>query len=467
MYITHKLLNFKYNNSPYDRIITALEELVAKFKHYGAEIYLVGGCVRDALLGRPCHDFDLATNLTPEEMMEMLRKEDLDGSWQIVSPGKNFGTLIFIKSKDVMIDEGEGKTLRPSYIASFEVTTFRAESDYEDHRKPNNIRFSKSLEEDLSRRDLTINSFAYDLFESDLYMLDISYLDDVYNRIIRTVGNPSERFKEDALRMLRVFRFACQLNGKIDPATYEGIKENAKYLSEISTERIRDELNKIILSNAPEKIMLMRDSKLNIEGLKNLLAISDIHQINLLMLLGDHDPAERWAAFFYGLRLYVDPTSELSAINSTYIEYKEKVKSWMIKMKFDSSSIDKVQRILTYCDFAIREDLTKKDIKRILGEHYEDWFMTAACIATLAMEFQNLPGSDRYRWIKDIEKQVSENKEPIALEDLEINGLDLLEIGLYGKQIGEALDNCLDFVLDHPEANTKPILLKYIQQVYN
>lgn len=433
MFTSHILLNFKYSNSPYDRTIVALEELASKFKHYGAEIYLVGGCVRDALLGRPCHDFDLTTNLTPEEMMEMFRKEDSNQSWQIASPGKNFGTLIFIKLNDVMIDEGEGKLLRPSYVASFEVTTFRAEGGYENRRKPNNIRFSKSLEEDLSRRDLTINSFAYDLFNSDLYMLDRSYLDDMHKRIIRAVGNPSERFKEDALRMLRAFRFACQLDGKIDPATCEGIKENAKYLSEISTERIRAELNKIIMSDAPEKITLMRDSNLDIEGLKNLLRIPDLNKITRLMSLEDLDLSGKWAAFFYGLRLNVDPTSELSSASSTYGEYKEKIKSWMIKMKFDNSSIDKVQRILTYCDFVAGEDLAKKDVKRMLGEHHEDWFVSAARIAASAMEFQNLPGADRCRWIMDIRKQVLENHEPVSLNDLAVNGLDLLEIGLYGK----------------------------------
>lgn len=289
MYISHRPLNFSCGHSAQDETMGALRELIAKFKHYGAEIYLVGGCVRDALLGRPCRDFDLTTNLTPDEMLEMLEKEDPEGLWKIASPGKNFGTLVFFRSKAAKAGD-RGKS---GCAVSFEVTTFRAESGYEDHRKPSDVRFSESLEEDLRRRDLTINSFAYDLPESNLYMLDRSYLDDLSNRIVRAVGDPSERFEEDALRMLRAFRFACQLNGDIDPATYKGIKENAGYLSKISTERIRDELNKIVMSPAPEKIMLMKDSGLAIEGLGNLWKASNARQIASLMSLVGSDLAKR------------------------------------------------------------------------------------------------------------------------------------------------------------------------------
>lgn len=463
MYVSHRPLNFSCNGSAQNETMRALMELIAKFKHYGAEIYLVGGCVRDALLGKPCHDFDLTTNLTSEEMLKMLEKEDPTGLLEIVSPGKNFGTLVFVQSKDIKARDCE----KSGCAASFEVTTFRAESGYEDHRKPSNVRFSKSLEEDLRRRDLTINSFAYDLLESDLYMLDRSYLDDLHTRTIRAVGDPSERFKEDALRMLRAFRFACQLNGDIEPATYEGIKENAEYLSKISAERIRDELNKIVMSPAPEKIVLMKDSGLCIEGLDDLWKASNVHQIASLMSLAGSDLAKRWAAFFYGLRLNLNPASELSSANTAYDEYKKRVKLWMINMKFDNRGVDQIQRILTYCDRMADDRISKKAVKRMLGERHEDEFMTAARIAASAMDFQSLPGAHRYGWIMEIARQAAENREPTALGDLAVNGLDMLQIGLVGKQIREALDNCLDLVLEHPEANTKQFLLKHVQQRCN
>ena len=467
MYISHRPLDFSCCHSARDETMRALRELIAKFKHYGAEIYLVGGCVRDALLGKPCHDFDLTTNLTPDEMLEMLEKEDPEGLWKTASPGKNFGTLVFVRSKGAMTGNSGEESRKPGCSVGFEVTTFRAESGYEDHRKPSNVRFSESLEEDLKRRDFTINSFAYDLPESNLYTLDRSYLGDLHNRIVRAVGDPSERFEEDALRMLRAFRFACQLNGDIDPATYKGIKENAGYLSKISTERIRDELNKIVMSPAPEKIMLMKDSGLAIEGLGNLWKASNAHQIASLMSLAGSDSAKRWAAFFYGLRLNVNPASELGSANIAYDEYEKRVRLWMINMKFDNRGVDQVQRILAYCDRMAGDGISKKAIKRMLGERHDDEFVTAARIAASAMEFQNLPGAHRYGWIMEIARQAAENREPVALGDLAVNGLDMLQIGLVGKQIGEALDNCLDLVLERPEANTKPFLLKHVRQRRN
>lgn len=139
----------------------------------------------------------------------------------------------------------------------------------------------------------------------------------------------------------------------------------------------------------------------------------------------------------------------------------------MINMKFDNRGVDRIQRILTYCDRMADDDISKKAVKRMLGERHEDEFMTAARIAASAMEFQNLPGAHRYGWIMEIARQAVENREPVALGDLAVNGLDMLQIGLVGKQIGEALDNCLDLVLERPEANTKPFLLKHIQQRRN
>ena len=230
MYKINRFLEIKDKHA--DDAITWLSFYINKID--GAEIYLVGGCVRDLLLGRTPKDYDLCTNLSPEEVKKALSKGNR--RYHFIDTGLKHGTITI---HDTIFN------------VFFECTTYRTDGKYSDGRHPDEVKFTPSLEEDLKRRDFTINSFAYDKKHKVLIMLDRSYLNDLEYGIIRTVGSPVNRFTEDALRMLRAFRFAAQLGFVINTETYEGIKECAPLMNRISKERIRDELTKILLSDNP------------------------------------------------------------------------------------------------------------------------------------------------------------------------------------------------------------------------
>lgn len=209
------------------------KKLINILNSNGYEAFLCGGAVRDSILGRPIHDYDITTSATPDEMVEVFKGE------RIIETGLQHGTIT------VMID-GTG----------YEITTFRRDSDYTDHRHPNNVEFTSNLIEDLSRRDFTMNAIAYN---PDVGMVDPFHgIKDIENRVIRCVGNPEDRFREDALRILRAIRFACQLNFSIDPAIgwivgYTDIKKTLEY---VSAERIQSELLKMVVCDSfPNRLL--------------------------------------------------------------------------------------------------------------------------------------------------------------------------------------------------------------------
>ena len=215
----------------------SLAELFNVFKIHNKELYLVGGCVRDLLLNKCPKDYDLCTSATPEDFKKILNKS-------------------IYKTYDSGIKHGTITVVDTCYNQTYEITTYRIDGKYTDGRHPDNVEFTTSLEEDLKRRDFTINSFAYDYLNKELLMLDESFLNDLEFGIIRAVGDPVKRYEEDALRMLRAIRFAAQLNFTIQRDTYSAIKKVAPKLSAVSKERIRDELTKILLSNKPDLLKL-------------------------------------------------------------------------------------------------------------------------------------------------------------------------------------------------------------------
>ena len=221
-----------------NRLYRSLFRLFEAFWVYNKkELYLVGGVVRDLLLGREPKDYDLTTSASIEEIREICAKLNL----KTFDSGVKHGTL-------TIIDD--------FYKISYECTVYRKDGKYTDGRHPDEVTFTPSLEEDLKRRDFTINSFAYNLLTKELVMLDEAYLKDLELGIIRTVGNPIDRFGEDALRMLRALRFSAQLNFTIQRDTFAAIKELAPKIALISKERIRDELTKILLSDNPQVLEL-------------------------------------------------------------------------------------------------------------------------------------------------------------------------------------------------------------------
>lgn len=254
------------------------EPVLAQIEAAGFEAYFVGGCVRDTILGQPLHDIDIATSAYPSEIKAIFSRT--------VDTGIEHGTVM-------ILDHGKG----------YETTTFRTETGYQDFRRPDEVTFVRSLAEDLQRRDFTINALALKRTGEVIDLFD--GLHDLTNRLIRAVGNPDERFHEDALRMMRAVRFASQLDFEIDPETIQGITDNAHLLSKIAVERIQVELEKLFVDTNPTKgLQVMMETDLyeytptladQSMTLKNLLALDNWHLTSpvsvwaTLMFAGGHD----------------------------------------------------------------------------------------------------------------------------------------------------------------------------------
>ena len=209
--------------------------ILAKLETEGYEAYAVGGCVRDSILGRKPGDWDITTSARPESIKALFRRT--------VDTGIEHGTVTVLMGS-----------------RSYEVTTYRIDGEYADLRHPKEVLFTASLEEDLKRRDFTINAMAYNESTGLVDLFD--GMSDLNNRVIRAVGKPEERFGEDALRILRAFRFSAQLDFEVEEKTREAAKKLAANLSMISAERIREELTKLLVSDHPEKIEELYDNKI-------------------------------------------------------------------------------------------------------------------------------------------------------------------------------------------------------------
>ncbi len=286
-----------------------VQYILEKFNSNGFEAFIVGGCVRDSLLNKKPQDYDITTNAFPEKIEELFDKT--------IPTGIKHGTVT------VLIDKNP-----------YEVTTYRVDGEYLNNRKPKDVKFVSNIEEDLSRRDFTINAMAYSPY---LGFKDcFNGKEDLKNKLIRCVGDPDKRFSEDALRMLRAIRFSCQLNFKIEKLTAESIRKNFKLIKNISMERIQSEFTKIILSNDPDKgLMLLRKlgfSDFLIEEFKSLKLINcydvydDIHDTYGLINSLPKKLHVRLAGLFYKV---------FNSENAV-----EKCRTILKKLKYDNNTIN-------------------------------------------------------------------------------------------------------------------------------
>lgn len=423
-----------------------------KLKENGHESYLVGGCVRDLYLNKTPKDFDLTTKATPEEVMSIFD--------HTIPTGIQHGTVT------VMMND-----------VPLEVTTFRTDGEYSDNRKPDSVEFGVSIEEDLERRDFTINGLVYDGEE----VIDFVFgKGDILNKVIRCIGHPNDRFQEDALRIMRAIRFSCQLDFKIHYVTREGISENAELIKNISQERIRDELVKILLSNNPSKgIKLL--SRLGILQyiLPELHACVGFDQHNryhrknvfdhILKVLENTPPVlnVRLAALFHDISKPETFTMGEDGNGHFYSHHKvgaDKTREIMKRLKFDNDTIDNVC-ILVYEHMSrypkLREGSVKKLLRR-LGEHNVDDLINLQIADIIGskppFDFEDVV------MLKNELKRVIDTKEPISVNQLVINGNDIMkEYNLKpSRAIGLILNNLLEYVLEYPENNTRDILFEQV-----
>lgn len=454
-------LHFGCENRLYRSLFRLFE---AFWIHNKKELYLVGGVVRDLLLGKEPKDYDLTTNASIEEIREICTKLNL----KTFDSGVKHGTL-------TIIDD--------FYKISYECTVYRKDGKYTDNRHPDEVIFTPSLEEDLKRRDFTINSFAYNLLTKELVMLDEAYLKDLEFGIIRTVGNPIDRFGEDALRMLRALRFAAQLNFTIQRDTYAAIKELAPKIALISKERIRDELTKILLSNKPDLLKLFVLSGLE-EPAFGFTPLTDImncyhenpwHYADVFhhtMDVVNAVPAEfnlRWAALLHDTGK--PSTKTLKEGTKNYYNYighpdvsAEIALRLMEVLKFSNEQKDTIYKFVKYHDTHLAEvkNSTFKTIVNAIGkENFSDFIKLRVADSfahRLLMDTKfavDFPDIVKERFCKIISEDNA-----LKVTDLNINGYDLIALGLKGKQIGDCLNYLLDLVLEDATLNSHETLIE-------
>ncbi|MEE0954351.1 MAG: HD domain-containing protein [Eubacterium sp.] len=417
------------------------------------EAYAVGGCIRDSILGREPNDWDITTSARPEEVKKIFRRT--------VDTGIQHGTVT------VLVGDH-----------AHEVTTYRVDGEYKDGRHPESVAFTASLAEDLKRRDFTINAMAYNEEDGlvDLY----GGMEDIQKGVIRCVGDPEERFTEDALRILRAMRFAAQLDFKIDRLTVNAVIKLAGNLEKISAERICTELIKLITSGHPEYLKGAYEAGITRIILPEFDRMMETPQHNPhhCYNVGDHTiaamqnvPAEkilRLTMLLHDIGKPLVRTTDERGIDhfKTHAEAGSKLAEKILRrLKLDNDTIDDVKTLILYHDW--RVPAQKKAVRRALnkiGERLFPSFLLVQRADALAQsDYQRQEKLERIEKVKSLAEEILEEKECFSLKDLAVTGRDLIEWGIpKGPEIGRLLHVALDAVIDEPSVNTKEWLKKII-----
>ncbi len=416
----------------------------------GYEAYAVGGCVRDSILGRIPNDWDVTTSAKPMEVKALFPRT--------VDTGIQHGTVTVMFGRE-----------------GFEVTTYRIDGEYEDSRHPKEVTFTASLAEDLKRRDFTINAMAYneqtglvDLFDG---------IRDIREERVRCVGNPEERFAEDALRMMRAVRFSAQLGYEIEDKTAEAIVKLAHTLRNISAERIQTELLKLVLSDHPDYLRRAYETGLTAvffpefdrameqpqnhphhkysvgeHTLHAMQAVEPERVLRLTMLFHDLGKPDVHTVDEDG----VDHFKGHAAVGEKIAH------SVLRRLKFDNDTIDKVKKLVFYHDYPVSE--TQSGVRRAANKIGVELFP-----ALLKVKYADVAAQSDYKrqekfttlqHLDAIYREVLAEGQCMTLKDLAVTGKDLIEGGMQpGRELGETLSRLLELVLDHPEYNTKEQLL--------
>lgn len=428
-----------------------VKQIITELEAAGYEAYAVGGCVRDSILGKTPDDWDITTSASPMQTKAVFRRT--------IDTGIAHGTVT------VMLDR-EG----------FEVTTYRIDGEYEDSRHPKEVTFTASLAEDLKRRDFTINAMAYN--DRDGLVDLFGGMDDLEKRTVRCVGNARERFTEDALRMMRAVRFSAQLGFSIDTDTEHAIMELAPNLKNISSERIRTELVKLLMSPHPDEIRKAYDLGITAIVLPELDSAFETPQNNPhhMYTVGEHlmhclmhtraDRCLRIAALLHDIGKPASKTTDTDGIDHFHghVEIGEQMAGEILRrLKFDNDTITRVKTYIRHHDDQI--DPNPRAVRRSAGRIGEDYFngvlelKRADCLAqSMYMREEKLDGLDR---VEALYQEILESRQCISLKDLAISGKDLIAAGVpQGRKIGEILSKLLEEVLEEPAHNTHENLLE-------
>ena len=428
-----------------------VNQIMQTLQANGFEAYAVGGCVRDSLLGRKPDDWDITTSATPQETKQLFQKT--------FDTGIEHGTITVLLGKD-----------------AYEVTTYRVDGKYEDSRHPSEVTFTRSLKEDLLRRDFTMNAMAYNDKEG---LVDIfGGMDDLQNRCIRCVGNAEERFREDALRILRAVRFAAQLDFEVEAETKQGIRRLAPTLANISAERIQVELVKMLVSPNPGLLRMAYEL-----GITQVI----LPEFDVMMQTTQETPHHCYSVGEHTLRA-VELIRAEQALRLTMLlpdvakpkmktvddkgrahfkkhdlEGTQMAKAILRRLKFDNDTINKVTKLVAYHDYRMEAEprLVRRAMNRI-GEDLFAEYLEVRMADTLAQSaYQREEKLQNLQDIRSCYEEIIENKQCVSLKELAVTGSDLIADGMMpGKEIGHVLQLLLEQVLEKPELNDKETLLR-------
>ncbi len=438
------------------QIPSDVQKILDLLDHNNYDAYIVGGCVRDCILNKVPNDWDICTNCIPEKVIDIFK------SFKVIPTGLKHGTVTIVMN-------GE----------NYEVTTYRIDGNYIDGRRPEEVEFTRDLKEDLKRRDFTINAMAYNNRSGliDYY----GGLDDILNKKIRCVGNPLDRFREDYLRMLRAIRFSTQLEYDLDTDTFNAIENLSQNIKHISAERIREEINKILISNIPSKGFEL----LNTTGmLKHILPELekcvgfDQHNphhdkdiFNHILNVMDHvenDLILRLSALFHDIGKAETFTLDDKGIGHFYkhnLISSEIAHKVMKRLKYDNKTIEQVV-ILVREHMSKLENAKDQAVRRLINrvgiDHMDGLFKLQ--IADRRSKAEKDRDITSILQLKNRVDKILSSKDPLFIKDLKINGQDLINLGVpEGRQIGIILKDLMKIVLKNPELNTKESLIEIVK----
>lgn len=430
--------------------------IIEKLQNYGYEAFAVGGCVRDTLLGRKPQDWDITTSARPEQVKELFHRT--------IDTGIQHGTVT------VMMEH-----------TGYEVTTYRIDGEYEDARHPREVMFTSNLIEDLKRRDFTINAMAYNDAQGLVDAFD--GIGDLEAGVIRCVGNPLDRFGEDALRMLRAVRFAAQLGFTIEEDTQKAIKELASTIGKVSAERIQVELVKLLLSAHPEEMRTVYELGLSRIFLPEFDVMMETPQRNKhhCYSVGEHtiqtlqhvraDRVLRLSMLLHDVAKPKCRTMDEQGQEHYYHhprEGAEMAKEILKRLKFDNDTINACYKFILYHDD--RPPITERNVRRAVSrigvEAFPDLFeVKRADILGQSSYHQE----EKLKYIDEYQRTyeaICEKAQCVQKKDLAINGRDLIAMGMKpGKELGNVLEQLFQQVLDQPELNQKEKLIELAHKI--
>ncbi len=439
-----------------------IKNIIAGLQSAGFEAYIVGGCVRDILMEKIPKDWDITTNALPEQILQVYP----DAKYENI-----FGTVLLpVRTTP---QDGESKGLLEDVV---EITTYRSEQGYSDRRHPDVILFEKDLEKDLERRDFTINALALNPAEPDKIIDLFGGEKDIKKRVIRAVGEPADRFKEDALRMMRAVRFSAQLGFAMEPKTQRGITKLAGSIKFVSGERIRDELVKIIASKRPaEGIMSLQECKLlqyilpeleqgvGVKQDRHHTTTVFVHNVGALKFCPSEEWQVRLAALFHDIgkpktKKIIDGIATF--YNHEYVSAKlaEKI---MNRLKFSTDDKTRVVNLVKNHMFYYNVgEVTAASVRRLIVKVGKDNLKDLIALRVADRLGSGTPKAMPYK-LRHLEYMLEKvQNDPVSVKMLKINGdslMKILEIPA-GPKIGAILDVLLGEVLEDPELNTAELL---------